>query len=260
MINIDFEMFDPQPAYDFHGLKHLLRQLFDSDSSLFDLSALTDLILSQPLLGTTVKTDGNESDPFAFLTVINLHEHACHPAIKPLSAYILSKSASNPALHTTLKSLLSPDSPAQIGLILTERLINMPVQIVPPMYKMLLEEIEWALEEKEPYNFTHFLVLSKTYTEIVSKLDEMEIRPSKKWKKQKQKKAETFYYHPEDEVIKRRVGDESVAGFKFDKEGKAADSKRAFSDMGIKSQGLMMLVGKDDFGKLVADLEGLFKP
>jgi protein BCP1 len=260
MINVDFEMFDPQPAHDFHGLKNLLRQLFDSDSPLFDLSALTDLILSQPLLGTTVKTDGNESDPFAFLTVINLHEHASHPAIKPLSTYLLSKSASNPALHTTLKSLLSPDSPAQLGLILTERLINMPVQIVPPMYKMLLEEIEWALQENEPYNFTHFLVLSKTYTEVVSKLDEMEMRPSKKWKKQKQRKAETFYYHPEDEVIRRRVGEEGAVGFKFDKEGEAADSKRAFSDMGIKSEGLMMLVEKDDFGKLVADLEGLFKP
>ena len=45
------------------------------DAQLFDLSALTDLILSQPLLGSTVKVEGNESDPFAFLTVLNLHEH-----------------------------------------------------------------------------------------------------------------------------------------------------------------------------------------
>lgn len=60
---------------DFHGLKVLLRQLFDSDSQLFDLSALSDLILSQPLLGSTVKVDGNETDPYAFLTVLNLHQH-----------------------------------------------------------------------------------------------------------------------------------------------------------------------------------------
>ncbi len=75
MINVDIEMFDPQPAHDFHGIKNLLRQLFDADSTLFDLSALTDLILSQPTLGTTVKVDGNESDPFAFLTVLNLNQH-----------------------------------------------------------------------------------------------------------------------------------------------------------------------------------------
>lgn len=75
MLDVDFEWFDPQPAIDFHGLKTLLRQLFDVDAQLFDLSALAELILSQPLLGSTVKVDGNESDPYAFLTVLNLHEH-----------------------------------------------------------------------------------------------------------------------------------------------------------------------------------------
>lgn len=75
MLDVDFEFFDPQPKVDFHGLKTLLRQLFDADSSLLDLSALVELILSQPLLGSTVKVDGNETDPYAFLTVLNLHEH-----------------------------------------------------------------------------------------------------------------------------------------------------------------------------------------
>jgi len=75
MLDVDFEFFDPQPAIDFHGLKSLSRQLFDLDAQLFDLSALADLILSQPTLGSTVKCDGNESDPFAFLTVLNLHQH-----------------------------------------------------------------------------------------------------------------------------------------------------------------------------------------
>lgn len=74
-MDVDFEWFDPQPAVDFHGLKTLCRQLFDIDHELFDLSALADIILEQPLLGSTVKTDGNESDPLAFLTVINLWQH-----------------------------------------------------------------------------------------------------------------------------------------------------------------------------------------
>jgi protein BCP1 len=74
-VNVDFEFFDPQPATDFHGMKNLTRQLLDLDATLFDLSALTDLILSQPTLGSTVKVDGNESDPYAFLTVLNLKEH-----------------------------------------------------------------------------------------------------------------------------------------------------------------------------------------
>ena len=75
MLDVEFEWFDPQPEHDFHGLKTLIRQLMDVDAQLLELSALTDLILAQPLLGSTVKVDGNESDPYAFLTVLNLYEH-----------------------------------------------------------------------------------------------------------------------------------------------------------------------------------------
>jgi hypothetical protein len=75
MLDVEFEWFDPNPEVDFHGLKNLCRQLFDSDAQLFNLSELVDLILSQPTLGSTVKVDGTETDPYAFLTVINLHEH-----------------------------------------------------------------------------------------------------------------------------------------------------------------------------------------
>jgi protein BCP1 len=75
MVNVDFEWFDPQEI-DFHGIKHLIRQLFDVDAQDLDLSGLADMILAQPLLGSTVKTDGKDSDPYAFLTVLNLQEHA----------------------------------------------------------------------------------------------------------------------------------------------------------------------------------------
>lgn len=75
MLDVEFEWFDPQPDVDYHGIKSLLQQLFDSDSQLFELSALTDLILSQPTLGSTVKIDGNETDPYAFLSILNLQEH-----------------------------------------------------------------------------------------------------------------------------------------------------------------------------------------
>ena len=75
MIDVDFEWFSPSEEVDFHGLKNLLKQLFDVDNQLFDVSELTNLILEQPALGSTVKTEGEESDPFAFLTVLNMHEH-----------------------------------------------------------------------------------------------------------------------------------------------------------------------------------------
>jgi protein BCP1 len=74
LVNCDFEFFDPQKQ-DFLGIKHLLRQLFDNDADSFDLAALAEMILAQPLVGTTVKTEGHESDPLSFLTVLNLRVH-----------------------------------------------------------------------------------------------------------------------------------------------------------------------------------------
>jgi protein BCP1 len=55
MIDVDFEWFSPSETVDFHGLKNLLKQLFDVDNQLFDLSELTNLILEQPALGSTAR-------------------------------------------------------------------------------------------------------------------------------------------------------------------------------------------------------------
>lgn len=260
MVNVDFEWFDPQPAVDFHGLKNLLRQLLDVDSQLFNLSELADIILSQPLLGSTVKVDGNETDPYAFLTVLNLETHKVPPfhprfahsyangkqdkkVIQDLTTYLSKKSAPIP----TLPPLLTTTSSAQIGLILTERFINMPHEIVPPMYTMLLEEIQWAVEEKEPYTFTHYLVLSKCYSEIQSQLPSEDAPPSKKKNKKADVGDETFYFHPEDEVLhKHAVG---YTSFEYDTpvdEG-ASDSKRAFQELGVKPKGHMVLIEADKF-------------
>ncbi len=74
LVNCDFEFFDPQEQ-DLLGIKHLLRQLFDSDADLIDLGALAEMILAQPLVGSTVKTEGQQGDPLSFLTVLNLRVH-----------------------------------------------------------------------------------------------------------------------------------------------------------------------------------------
>jgi protein BCP1 len=75
LVDVDFEFFDPIADIDWHGVKRLLAQLLQADAPLFHLNLLTDLILSQPLVGSTVKCDGRESDPYAFLSVLNLNVH-----------------------------------------------------------------------------------------------------------------------------------------------------------------------------------------
>ena len=60
---------------DYQAIKRLLSQLFQRDAETLHLHELTELILGQPTVGTTIKTDGIESDPLALLTVLNMHLH-----------------------------------------------------------------------------------------------------------------------------------------------------------------------------------------
>src|SRR5882757_3378878 len=113
MVNVEFEWFNFKPDIDFHGVKSLLRQLFDVDSQLFDLSGLADLILSQPTVGSTVKVDGEDTDAYAFLTILNLHEHREKKVIKDLTAYLIEKSKSSHTLAPLSNVLAS----SQVGLV-----------------------------------------------------------------------------------------------------------------------------------------------
>jgi hypothetical protein len=74
LVDVDFEFFGPTEI-DYLALKRLLNQLFGSDSPKFQVEKLAELILSQPGIGSTVKTDGIDSDPYAILTVINMNEY-----------------------------------------------------------------------------------------------------------------------------------------------------------------------------------------
>lgn len=259
LLNVEFEWFDPKAEVDFHGLKNLLRQLLDNDAQIFDMSALADLILSQPLLGSTVKVDGIETDPYAFLSVLNISEHKDKPVIKDLTKYIAQKAKSNPSLAPLAQLLANTENPPAIGLILTERLINIPAEVVPPMYTMLQEEISWALEEKEPYNFTHYLILSKTYEEVESKLDAEESRPQKK-KKKTAGSSEKFYFHPEDEVLERHTLCHGTFEYTHKQAEGASDSKRAFQDFGIKPAGSLMLIEEGKFGDAIKAISDYLKP
>ena len=134
----------------------------------------------------------------------------------------------------------------QVGLLLTERLINAPSEITPPMYGMLMDEIESAVDDKEPYEFTHYLILSKVYHEIASTLVQEDSPKQKKSKASKTSK-ETFYFHPEDEVLQRHAVASGSYEYTKDAGEAMADSKRAFQEMGIKPQGSLILIEASKF-------------
>ena len=89
--------------FDSIALKRLLRQLFTSDAEFFDIHTLAQHILTsagQMGIGTTVKVDGTESDPYAYISLVDLSN--IDVSICPLSLY--SRKA-----NLTLISFLLPE-------------------------------------------------------------------------------------------------------------------------------------------------------
>ena len=75
--------------------------------------------------------------------------------MKNLIKYLLEKTSKDVRLNEKLSDLFNKevksksdiDDSKNVGLILSERLINMPIEIIPPLYKMLQEEIEDEIED-----------------------------------------------------------------------------------------------------------------
>lgn len=279
MLDISFDFFDPQP-HDYHSIKLLLSQLLSHDASELDLGGITNLILEQKLVGSTVKTDGAEGDPFAVLTVLNLNVHSTNPSIISLLTYILRKTASSPELHSTLEKLFSVPAndstalePKHVGLVLSERLVNMPPQVVPPMYRMLGEELQWARDESEPYHFSHLLFLSRVYLASASELEEdpnaslVPSAPEEGGKKKKNKKKTktgehvdsgkkgmemVWMYHAEDDFIARSATHTHV--FAYTRSSNLEETNQ--DSFGVKTKGQVMLLPWNDFATVVDGLEG----
>jgi protein BCP1 len=128
--------------------------------------------------------------------------------LKTLIDYLLSKTSADQGFHSSLLQ-----HRARVGLVLSERLVNMPVQVMAPMYRMLSEEIDDAIPEVrcvswthircdvfQGYTFTHYLFVSRVYR--MSREEEDAQRHSKRYRATPQVTQDGVYgFHPEDEEI-----------------------------------------------------------
>ncbi|GME82898.1 unnamed protein product [Ambrosiozyma monospora] len=264
MINVDFDFFDLNPTIDFQATKNFLRQLFGDDNVFFTLSDLADLILRENHVGTTIKTDGMESDPFSLLSVINVTDNLDNPALKALTKYILEKTSSKTDFNLLLRQLLlkSSKSKFRTGLIISERLLNMPVETAPPMYRMLLEEMEKADDKDKEYKFDYFLIPSRVYKLVASTIDEeMDdegLTRSKKAKKGTNLPEELDYYHYEDEVLEKHSLYHGY--FDFTNEKVESDGRRVFTEYGIDPKFSLILIDKKSLLKASEEMAEKFAP
>lgn len=176
-IEVDFTFFDPRPD-DYHGVKILLRPfaVFGDSRTPFDAEGLADAVSAQASVGSMIKNEGGEEQPLGFASVVSLHRHAdaawarqvrslveskAPPrerklfraafanTARPLGLY-LNVSPRAPPLAARCRTPLTPPArpPADPPTRPQERLVNVPLQLVPDLHAAVLQDVAWAAENE----------------------------------------------------------------------------------------------------------------
>nr|ACI68708.1 BCCIP homolog [Salmo salar] len=158
---------------DYNGVKKLLQQLFLKAH--VNTSELTDLLIQQNHIGSVIRQaevpedSDDDEDPadevFGFISMLNLTERKgvqCVEEVKDLILGQCEKSCPH-SVTDDLEKVLN-DTSKPVGLLLSERFINVPPQIALPLHKQLQEEMAEAQSSNKPSGKCHYcLMICKTY-------------------------------------------------------------------------------------------------
>ncbi|KAJ2340709.1 Mss4p nuclear export [Coemansia sp. RSA 2671] len=123
----------------------------------------------------------------------------------------------------------------------------MPPQVVAPMLKMLVEELEWAVADGEPYEFEHYVLLAPMYRETEA-VDDDEAGAKKR-----AGPVIDAYGHAEDEFIEEFAS--TKFDYKFSRSKRVAESRNSFADTGLAPSRRCLVIHKSKMAALIARLE-----
>ena len=162
-MHVDFEFFDPKEEDEPHLLALIAQgALAKAAGKALHPRALATFLAAQPAVGTLVKADDNL---FAFLSTLSLIHQRGLPLVRDLTNYLLER-AKPTSVRDTIRRMLEPTQPA-VGLVISERVFNAPLQLIPDAYSSLLQDIEWAIENeeeailRESFRFARLLFLAE---------------------------------------------------------------------------------------------------
>lgn len=176
-VDVDFEFFDPNED-DYHSVGDLLKSGTWEFVAL-NFAELADSIVGQGNIGTLIKSDaggsGDDKDSTlcGMLTALNMRQFVTLSWPKAVATALLAKANKHaePEVAKKFRAVLQ-DSKAgtEVGLLLSERFVNLPPQLIPPLHRALQEDIQWSCstpecpaEERPFYAFTHFVGVARCF-------------------------------------------------------------------------------------------------
>ncbi|KTF78683.1 hypothetical protein cypCar_00037764 [Cyprinus carpio] len=206
---------------DFHGIKTLLQQQAE-----------------------VPEDSDDEADPdevFGFISMVNLTERQGVECLEKLKDMLLEQCAksSSPDVQERFEQLLLGDGQS-VGLLLSERFVNVPPQIALPMHKQLQKEMAEAQRTNKPSGKCQFfLMISKT------------CKPAKKSRSgAAQPKEELLFVNDEEEFFY----EQATLKFSYcvqDEADSCATGKWSYDDVPMKPYRTVMVIPTDRMGAVM---------
>ncbi|CAN8215794.1 unnamed protein product [Coccothraustes coccothraustes] len=206
-VNVEFEAHSISDN-DYNGIKKLLQQLFLKAP--VNTAELTDILIQQNHIGSIIKQaevqedssddEDDDDEVFGFISCLNLTERKGTPCAEQIKELLLSRceQSCEQRVVEQLSKLLN-DSTKPVGLILSERFINVPPQIALPMHQQLQKELTEAQRTNKPCGKCHYyLLISKTFTEATKS-------NSKRKEGRNQPKEELMFANAEEEFFHEKA-------------------------------------------------------
>ncbi|XP_049710828.1 BRCA2 and CDKN1A-interacting protein isoform X2 [Elephas maximus indicus] len=223
-VNIEFEAYSISDN-DYDGIKKLLQQLFLKAP--VNTAELTDLLIQQSHIGSVIKGT------------------RCAEQIKEWILNGCGQSGEK-SVAEQLEKLLS-DTTRPVGLLLSERFINVPPQIALPMHQQLRKELAEAHETNKPCGGCSFyLLISKTFVEAGKN------NSRKKWNSQK--KDELMFANAEEEFFYEKA----ILKFSFsvqEESDTCLGGRWSFDDVPMKPLRTVMLIPADKMSEIMDKLK-----
>ncbi|XP_074446484.1 BRCA2 and CDKN1A-interacting protein [Larus michahellis] len=255
-VNIEFEAHSISDN-DYNGIKKLLQQLFLKAP--VNTAELTDILIQQNHIGSIIKqaevqedsSDDDEDDDevFGFISCLNLTERKGTQCAEQIKELILSRCEKSCEQHVVeqLNKLLN-DSTKPVGLLLSERFINVPPQIALPMHQQLQKELTEAQRTNKPCGKCHYyLLISKTFTEATKS-------SSKRREGRNQQKEELMFANAEEEFFYEKA----LLKFNYsvqEESDTCLGGRWSFDDVPMKPLRTVMIVPADGINDIMDKLK-----
>ncbi|KAF4666423.1 hypothetical protein FOL47_004091 [Perkinsus chesapeaki] len=196
--------FEDMTDGDYQGVRMMITRLLDGKE--YDVGSLAQCIIDQQNIGTIIKSGGDdgkkggEDDDTAFCavaTILNpselnaLHVNAAAVWLRDKAQYMkdtkgmkqlvdhlkqqVDKHADSDDTKVAFDKMVVSDNGACCccGIVVNERMINLPSELVPGIHRVLKDDVAWSLseeahcpaQERKYYKFTHLLFLSSYYVD-----------------------------------------------------------------------------------------------